>query len=251
MLKENKTFLELFPNVKKIDLSVLERLSITFPEVHDVALEFEGDYDKFIMLLKSTSIYSEHIRFFKEELKDENQLPDWFIKKNDKDVKEVIKTFEHLSSCYKKVADITIDANKSYNKIMIGAETHRDKIRELNSDLRIYILKLRSSDLMLRDGSLFLKEVDKNEKLFLDKVKEGKDCHFETLGNQVVSFSTMTPELRISYQRTIRKNILDGYRRKYYETFISDDNEDLVNHLTRCRDLFLKSIASMKTIPNA
>jgi hypothetical protein len=242
-------FLQIFPGISEQDNLILIRLSKDFPEIINISTKFDGDFEAFIGMLRNNQIYRRHITVVKREITEEFKLPKWA--RSDmtaKEIKELNKKFEYISKEHKKISDVTIKANHSYNSIIIEAKDAANKIRKYYEDDLVFILKLKSNELTGADNADFvLNEASEYKKLEI-LISNGVSARHEFL-DVTTDFSTFSPEQKTIVRKAIRTKIMSGFRQLYYDKVIKEKDETYVKHLAIVKLHCMNDLIVLKTIP--
>jgi hypothetical protein len=242
------SFNSLFPDISSSDAKILQRITAEFPEIPEIALKFDQDFTTFMDLLRSSTIYRDSITDVKSQITEEDKLPSWFVKDvNNSDVVRVVKCFEDLTRNYKLISDCTEAANAAYN-VKIADASHAVKaIREINEDLSVFILKLKSNDLTGFDNASFIIEEASAYKRLQIMIDEKAPAHHELLG-EMIYFAELSVEKRTSLKKRIRNKLMDQFREKYYKLAIISADEKLLKHLHLVKSKNMRDILVPKNI---
>jgi hypothetical protein len=244
----NKSYLTLFPDISDNDSQILSRMTVIFPEIANIAVLYEGDFEGLISLLRSNSIYRRHVTVVKSQLTEETKLPDWFINTvSHTDVKNINKKFEALSFSFKRISDTTESANAAYNDIIVEAQDHADKIKVIYEDTSIFIIRLQSNDLMGVDNAEFsLSEASEYKKL--DILIKAKVLDVVPVLKESIDFAELSVEARSGIRKRIRKKLMDKYREDYYKKVVVAGDEVLTKHIELVKQLAMEDLIVLKKL---
>jgi hypothetical protein len=246
---DTNSFLTIFPGISVQDNLILIRLSKDFPEIIKISTQFDGDFDIFIGMLRNSQIYRRHVTIVKNEITEEFKLPVWLRSDmNAVDIEKLNKKFEFISKEHKRISDVTIKANRSYNSIIIEAKDAANKIRKYYEDDLVFILKLKSNELTGSDNADFvLTEASEYKKLEI-LISNGVLARHEFL-DVSTDFSKFSPEQKTIVRKAIRTKIMSGFRRLYYEKVVKEKDEFYIKHLAIVKLHCMNDLIVLKTIP--
>jgi hypothetical protein len=247
-LASSKTYSQLFPDISENDIKILRRLTVIFPEIPKMASRYDGNFEGLIRLLRGSSIYRKHVITVKAELTEETKLPTWFVSHNEaSEMKDINDLFKELSYHFKEVSNFTETANRSYNKIITDAHKHASEIEKLYGNDKIFILRLKSNDLMGLDNVDFnLTESSEYEKLDIF-INKGVPAMVPLL-EETIDFSELKVEARSSLKKRIRNILMEKQREKYYVKTIIEKDPIFIKHIQLVKAQAVEEIIVLKNV---